>query len=203
MKIIAIGRNYAEHAHELNNPLPDEPVIFLMPDTSILNNNKPFFYPDFSQDIHYELEMVLKICRVGKNIQPRFASRYYDELTVGIDFTARDLQKKAKEQGLPWEKAKAFDHAAPLGQFVSRDQLPDPGSLHFHLELNGQTVQRGFTGDMLFSIDHIIAHVSRYFSLKMGDLIFTGTPAGVGPVQIGDHLEAYLENQKLLDFYVK
>lgn len=203
MKIIAIGRNYSEHAKELNNPIPSEPVVFLMPDTCILNNNKPFFYPDFSTDIHHELELVIKINRVGKHIEARFAHRYWDEITVGIDFTARDLQKRAKEKGLPWEKAKAFDGAAPLGQFIQKNNLIDPKAIGFHLLKNGELVQEGNSKDMLFSIDAIIAHVSQYFSLKMGDLIFTGTPAGVGPVQIGDRLEAFLEKDKLLDFQVK
>ena len=203
MKIIAIGRNYVDHAKELNNPVPTEPVVFLMPDTCILSNNKPFFYPDFSKDIHHELEIVIKICRVGKNIQAKFAHRYFDEVTVGIDFTARDLQKKAKEKGLPWEKAKAFDGAAPIGQFISTESLDNIEDLGFTLELNGEEVQAGNTKDMIFSIPEIIAYVSQFFSLKMGDLIFTGTPAGVGPVKIGDNLKAYIGDQKLLDFNVK
>lgn len=203
MKIIAIGRNYAEHARELNNPVPAEPVIFLMPDTCILNNNKPFFYPEFSTDIHHEIEIVLRINRVGKNIQAKFAHRYYNELTVGVDFTARDLQKAAKEKGLPWEKAKAFDGSAPVGQFIPLAKLSGPKAINFHLNINGARVQTGNTADMLFSFDQIIEHVSRYFSLKMGDLIFTGTPAGVGPVKIGDHLEGFIENEKLLDFHVR
>lgn len=203
MKIIAIGRNYIDHAKELNNPIPTEPVVFLMPDTCILNNNKPFFYPDFSKDIHHELEIVIKICRVGKNIQAQFAHRYFDAVTVGIDFTARDLQKKAKEKGLPWEKAKAFDGAAPIGEFISIDDIETIEDLPFSLELNDKRVQTGNTKDMIFSIPAIISYVSQYFSLKMGDLIFTGTPAGVGPVKIGDNLKAYIGDQKLLDFYVK
>lgn len=203
MKIIAIGRNYTEHARELNNPVPEEPVVFLMPDTCLLTNNKPFFYPEFSSDIHYELEIVLKINRVGRNIQPRFAHRYFDELTVGIDFTARDLQKEAKAKGLPWEKSKAFDGSAPIGRFIATKQLKNPESVNFYLDLNGKRVQTGNTGDMIFSFSKIISYVSQFFSLKMGDLIFTGTPAGVGPVAIGDHLKASIEGEVLLDFQVK
>ncbi len=203
MKIIAIGRNYVDHAKELNNPIPTEPVVFLMPDTCILNNNKPFFYPEFSSNIHHELELVLKINRVGKHIDEKFAHRYYNEITVGIDFTARDLQQKAKEKGLPWEKAKAFDGAAPLGECIAIDSLPDANAIPFSLEVNGQEVQRGNSKDMIFSFDQIISHVSHYFSLKMGDLIFTGTPAGVGPIQIGDQLTAKIDDQVLLDFFVK
>ncbi len=203
MKIIAIGRNYIDHAKELNNPVPTEPVVFLMPDTCILSNNKPFFYPDFSSDIHFEVELVLKINRVGKNIKAEFAHRYFDEVTVGIDFTARDLQAKAKAKGLPWEKAKAFDGSAPIGQFISLSELNDSESIAFSLDINGQRRQTGNSGDMIFSFNEIIAYVSRFFSLKMGDLIFTGTPAGVGPVTIGDKLEASIEGQVLLDFQIK
>jgi acylpyruvate hydrolase len=203
MKIIAIGRNYVDHAMELNNPVPTEPVVFLMPDTCILNNNKPFFYPDFSRDIHYEVELVLKINRVGKNIQAKFAHRYFEEITVGIDFTARDLQKKAKEKGLPWEKAKAFDGSAPIGEFVKLDDLQNKEAIPFALDLNGERVQSGNSSEMIFSFSEIIAYVSQFFSLKMGDLIFTGTPAGVGPVKIGDRLTASIEGKTLLDFDVK
>lgn len=203
MKIIAIGRNYIDHAKELNNPVPSEPVVFLMPDTSILSNNKPFFYPDFSDNIHYELEIVLKINRVGKNIQAKFAHRYFDEITVGIDFTARDLQKKAKEKGLPWEKAKAFDGSAPIGKFISLNKLKNQKEIDFSLDINSNRVQTGNSKEMIFSFSELIAYVSRFFSLKMGDLIFTGTPAGVGPVKIGDRLEAAIEGQSLLDFQIK
>lgn len=203
MKIIAIGRNYADHAKELNNPVPAEPVVFLMPDTCILNNNKPFFYPDFSNDIHHELELVIKISRLGKNIQEKFAHRYFKEISVGIDFTARDLQQKAKEKGLPWEKAKAFDGAAPIGKFIPFENLKNPDSIEFALDINEKRIQNGNSADMLFSFSAIIAHVSRFFTLKIGDLIFTGTPAGVGPVQINDRLTASIEGQTLLDFRVK
>jgi 2-keto-4-pentenoate hydratase/2-oxohepta-3-ene-1,7-dioic acid hydratase in catechol pathway len=203
MKIIAIGRNYIDHAKELNNPVPTEPVVFLKPDTALVKGNKPFFYPDFSADIHHEVEIVLRICKVGKNIAEEFAHRYYDELTVGIDFTARDLQQKAKEKGLPWEKAKAFDHSAPVGQFIPISSLPDPKSIRFSLDINGQRVQEGDTSDMIFSFDQLVSYVSRFFTLQMGDLIFTGTPAGVGPVSRGDRLVAGIGETVLLDFEVK
>lgn len=203
MKIIAIGRNYAEHAKELNNEIPDEPVIFLMPETAIIQKNKPFFYPDFSSDVHYEVELVLKINRLGKNIGEKFANRYYDEIGIGIDFTARDLQKKLKDKGLPWEKAKCFDGAAPLGKFIPKTELPDVNHISFTLEKNGEVVQKGNSKDMIHSFDAIIAHVSEYFTLKIGDLIFTGTPAGVGPVKIGDELCAKIEGKELLKFQVR
>jgi len=203
MKIIAIGRNYAAHAKELNNPLPTEPVVFLMPSTCIIQRNKPFYYPDFSNDIHYEVELVLKISRAGKNVDEKFAHRYYNEIGVGIDFTARDLQKKAKEKGLPWEKAKAFDGAAPLGTFIEKENLSDLNNISFKLNMNGEEVQSGNSGDMIFSFDQLISYVSKFFSLQIGDLIFTGTPSGVGPVKIGDRLEAFIEGESLLNFPVK
>ncbi len=203
MKIIAIGRNYAEHAKELNHPVPDEPVFFTMPETALLLKNQPFFYPDFSQDVHYEVELVVKISRLGKHIEERFAHRYYDKVSVGIDFTARDIQKQLKEKGLPWEKAKAFDGAAPVGKFIAKEDLPAADNITFSLQKNGETVQVGNTKDMLFSIDALIAHVSKYFMLKIGDLIFTGTPAGVGPVQIGDDLRAFIGEKELLKVQVK
>jgi 2-keto-4-pentenoate hydratase/2-oxohepta-3-ene-1,7-dioic acid hydratase in catechol pathway len=188
---------------ELSNQLPTEPVFFMKPDTSIITGNKPFFLPDFSNEIHHEVEIVLKICKVGKTISEKFASRYYDEIGIGIDFTARDLQAKAKEKGLPWEIAKAFEGSAPLGKFIPKKEITDIKNISFHLEKNGKMVQQGSTIDMIFSFDRIISYVSRFFPLKTGDLIFTGTPAGVGPVTIGDHLQAYIENQLLLDFKVK
>lgn len=203
MKILAIGRNYAEHAKELNNPIPTEPVIFLMPETALVRNNKPFFYPDFSNDIHYEVELVIKINKLGKNIAEKFAHRYYDEIGIGIDFTARDVQANLKKKGLPWEKSKAFDGAAPLGEFVSKNEFKDVTDINFSLEKNGEIVQNGNTKNMIFSFDAIIAHVSKFFTLKIGDLIFTGTPAGVGPVIIGDILNAKIENQELLKVSVK
>ena len=203
MKIICIGRNYAEHAKELNNPVPTVPVIFMKPDTAILKDNKPFYHPDFSNDIHHELEIVLKIAKEGKHIAEKFAHKYYNEIGLGIDFTARDIQQKHKEKGLPWELAKSFDHSAPISRFISKDQFKDLYQLNFHLELNGQTVQKGNTSDLLFQFEKLIAFVSQYITLKKGDLIFTGTPEGVGKVNIGDHLVGYLEGEKLLDFVIK
>ncbi len=203
MKIIAIGRNYADHAKELNNPLPSEPVVFMKPSTCIIKKNKPFFYPDFSSDIQHEVELVLKISKVGKNIEEKFANRYFNQIGIGIDFTARDLQRIAKEKGLPWEKAKAFDGAAPLGRFLEKDQLADIGNIPFSLKINGMLVQEGNSRDMIFSFDQMIAYVSKFFSLQIGDLIFTGTPAGVGPVKIGDRLEAFIGEESLLDFKIK
>ncbi len=203
MKIICIGRNYAEHAKELNNPVPTVPVIFMKPDTAILKDNKPFYHPTFSNDIHHELEIVLKIAKEGKHIAEKFAHKYYEEIGMGIDFTARDIQQKHKEKGLPWELAKSFDHSAPISRFIPKNQFKDLYQLNFHLELNGQTVQKGNTSDLLFQFEKLIAFVSQYITLKKGDLIFTGTPEGVGKVNIGDHLEGYLEGEKLLDFFVK
>jgi 2-keto-4-pentenoate hydratase/2-oxohepta-3-ene-1,7-dioic acid hydratase in catechol pathway len=178
-------------------------VLFSKPESALLQNNKPFFYPDFSTDIQYETEIVLKIDRLGKSIAPKFAHRYFSEITVGIDFTARDLQKRCKEKGHPWEIAKAFDNSAPVGLMTPKTAFPDIQNVNFHLDVNGTTVQQGNTKDMIFSIDQIIAHASQYFTLKNGDLIFTGTPHGVGPVKIGDRLQAYLEDELVLDFRVK
>jgi 2-keto-4-pentenoate hydratase/2-oxohepta-3-ene-1,7-dioic acid hydratase in catechol pathway len=203
MKIFAIGMNYVEHTRELNNPVPSEPVFFMKPDTSIIRNNKPFYYPDFSEELHYESEIVLKLNRVGKNISEKFAHRYYTEIGIGIDFTARDVQKNCREKGLPWEIAKAFDGSAPLGKFLPKDQFSDVHKLNFHLDINGVTVQKGNTGDLIFSFEKIIDHIYKYITIRMGDLIFTGTPAGVGPVKIGNHLQAYIEDRLMLDFYVK
>lgn len=203
MKILAIGRNYVNHAKELNNPVPDEPVVFSMPDTALLKNNNDFYYPDFSKDIHHELELVVKISRVGKNIPLEFAHRYYDEIGLGIDFTARDIQAECKKKGLPWEKAKAFDGAAPISQFISKDKFQSVDNLDFSLSINGNRVQSGNTSNMIFSVDYLIAYLSKFFTLKIGDLIYTGTPEGVGPVKIGDHLIAELEGEKLMDFFVK
>jgi len=203
MKILAIGMNYPSHVKEMNNILSPEPVIFSKPESALLQNNKPFFYPDFSTDIQYETEIVVIIDRLGKNIAQKFAHRYYSEITVGIDFTARDLQKRCKEKGHPWEIAKAFDNSAPVGRMTPKTAFPDIQNINFHLDINWMTVQQGNTKDMIFSVDQIIAHVSKYFTLKNGDLIFTGTPHGVGPVKIGDRLQAYLENELVLDFKVK
>lgn len=204
MKIICIGRNYIEHAKELNNPLPENPVYFLKPDTSLVIRNRPFFYPDFSSDIHYETELVLKICKVGKSIPEKFAHEYYDSIGVGFDFTARDLQQKCKEKGLPWEIAKGFDYSAPISpEFIPVEQFSDLKNIRFSMLLNGVKVQDGNSGDMIFSFDKIISYVSRFMTLRTGDLIFTGTPAGVGPVKIGDKLEAFLEDRLLLKCLIK
>lgn len=204
MKIIAVGMNYAQHNEELGHTARNEdPVIFMKPDSAILKDGKPFFIPDFSDEIHYETELVVRICRLGKNIAPRFAYRYYDAVTVGIDFTARDLQRKFRAMGNPWELCKGFDNSAAIGTFVPIEQFSDKESLNFHLKIDGREVQRGNTFDMLFQIDDIIAYVSQFVTLKIGDLLFTGTPAGVGPVSSGQHLEGYLEHEKLLDFYIR
>jgi acylpyruvate hydrolase len=203
MKIIAIGRNYIDHAKELNNPVPAEPIFFLKPDTTLIRNNQPFFYPDFSNDIHYEVEIVVKFDKLGKNIAHKFAHRYYTEIGIGIDFTARDLQNKCKEKGLPWEIAKSFDGAAPISKFLKLESIGDINALNFRLELNGKTVQQGNTSEMIFSVDKLIEYVSKFMTIKIGDLMFTGTPAGVGPVKIGDRLTAYIEDKKMLDFQVK
>jgi 2-keto-4-pentenoate hydratase/2-oxohepta-3-ene-1,7-dioic acid hydratase in catechol pathway len=203
MKIIAIGRNYTEHAKELNNSVPAEPVFFMKPDTAIIKDNKPFFYPDFTKNLHFETEIVLKIGRVGKNIGENFAPRYFKEIGIGIDFTARDIQDKCKEKGLPWEIAKAFDGSAPISRFVPVEKYADIHTLNFHLDINGTTVQKGNTRDMIFSFEKLISHVSKYVTIKIGDLIFTGTPAGVGAVKIGDRLQAYIEDELFLDFYIR
>ena len=204
MKIIAVGMNYAAHNKELHHTLElTEPTIFMKSDSSLLKDGKPFFIPDFSSEIHYETELVVKIDRLGKNIAERFAHRYYSEVTVGIDFTARDLQRRLREQSLPWEISKAFDNSAVIGTFIPLEKAGNVNQLSFHLDMNGKTVQQGNTADMLFSVDQIIAYVSRFFTLKIGDLIYTGTPVGVGPVSIGDHLEGYLGERKLLDFHVR
>lgn len=202
MKIIAIGRNYAEHIKELQNERPDEPVVFLKPDTALLKDNAPFYYPDFSQDIHHEVEILLKINKEGKNIDPKFAHKYYDEIGIGIDFTARDLQQKCKTKGLPWEIAKAFNGSAPVSSFVPKSGY-NLADLNFSLLINGETRQLGNTKLMLFDFDYLVAYVSKFFTLKTGDILFTGTPQGVGPVQVGDRLEAFIGDQKMLNFEVK
>ena len=197
--------NYSLHCKELhaNESLPQEPVIFMKPDSAILKDSKPFFIPDFSQQIDYETELVVRINRLGKNISERFAHRYYDAVTVGIDFTARDLQKKFRAEGKPWELCKGFDSSAAIGDWVDVEKFKDIQDIHFHLDINGKTVQTGHTRDMLFGVDKIIAYVSQFCTLKIGDLLFTGTPVGVGPVNIDNHLEGYLENEKVLDFYIR
>jgi acylpyruvate hydrolase len=203
MKIICIGHNYREHAKELNTPIPEEPVFFMKPDSAILLDNKPFYLPDFSREVHHEVEILVKIHRLGKNIERKFAHRYYNEITVGIDFTARDLQRKCKAEGKPWEISKAFDGSAVVGKFIKISNQINPQAINFSLQLNGIRVQSGNTADMIFSIDQIIEYVSKFITLKIGDLIYTGTPQGVGPVKINDRLEAYIEDKKLLDIEVK
>lgn len=203
MKIICIGRNYSEHAKELGNTVPEEPVLFLKPDSALLINNQPFFYPEFSRNIHYETELVLKISRIGKNIEKKYAYKYYDEIGIGIDFTARDIQEECKKKGLPWEKAKGFDSSAAIGKFLSKNDFSDLKNINFSCTLNGNTVQQGNSGGMLFSFDAIVSYISKFFTLKIGDLVFTGTPAGVGPVKIGDTLECFIEREKLLEVRIK
>jgi len=203
MKIIAIGRNYAEHIEELKNERPSQPVVFLKPDTAMLKDNAPFYYPDFSKDVHYEVEIILKISKEGKYIEEKFAHKYYDEIGVGIDFTARDLQQQCKEKGLPWEIAKAFNGSAPVSGFVPKSNFEDIKALDFSLKVNGETRQQGNTSLMIFSFDYMISYVSQFFTFKKGDIIFTGTPKGVGPVQIGDRLEAFVMNEKMMDFQVR
>lgn len=205
MKIIAVGMNYVAHCQELhaNEELPKEPVIFMKPDSALLKDSKPFFIPDFSKQIDYETELVVRICRLGKNIAPRFAHRYYDAVTVGIDFTARDLQNRLRSEGKPWEISKGFDNSAVIGDFVPLSRFKDVQNLNFHLNIDGTQVQQGNTNDMIFKIDDLIAYISQFYTLKIGDLLYTGTPVGVGPVSINQHLEGYLEGEKLLDFYVR
>jgi 2-keto-4-pentenoate hydratase/2-oxohepta-3-ene-1,7-dioic acid hydratase in catechol pathway len=202
MKIICIGMNYQEHARELGNEVPDTPVFFMKADSALLRKNQPFFYPDFSSDIHYEAELVIKINKVGRNIKPEFVHRYFDEITLGADITARDLQKECRQNGMPWEICKSFDQSAPMGKFVDKN-LYNLRQLNFCLTVNGETVQKGNTEDMIFSLEEIVAYVSRFITLKTGDVIFTGTPPGVGPLQINDHVEGYIENEKILEFVVK
>jgi len=217
MKIFAVGMNYVEHNKELNNTLlitekyerkTEEPVIFTKADSALLKNGKPFFIPDFMGRIDHEAELVVRICRLGKGIPEKFAHRYYDAVTVGVDFTAREVQKKAKDLGRPWTIAKGFDGSAVIGEWVPIARSEEHSTfniqdLHFHLDINGKTVQTGFSGDMLYKVDELIAYISRFFTLKTGDLLYTGTPVGVGPVHIDDHIEGYLEGQKVLDFWCK
>ena len=203
MKIICIGRNYADHAKELNNPVPKQPLIFMKPPSALLVNNKPLYYPEFTKDLHYEAEIVLKICRNGRHVQKAFAHKYYKEIAFGIDFTARDIQGQCKEKGHPWEIAKGFDNSAGLSKFIPLDSLKNSKEISFHLNKNGERVQTGTTADLIFDFDYLITHISKYFKLQIGDFIYTGTPAGVGPVQIGDHLEGFIEEQQLLSCYIK
>jgi 2-keto-4-pentenoate hydratase/2-oxohepta-3-ene-1,7-dioic acid hydratase in catechol pathway len=207
MKIFCIGLNYGAHIQEMHKDMKfvgtDEPVVFMKPDTALIKDDQPFYYPAFSKLIHHEVELVLKINKPGKNIQAEFANKYYDEIGIGIDFTARDLQAKLKEKGLPWEKSKAFDGAAVVGKFIHKKTLGDINNINFHLTINGKVIQKGNTKNLLTSFDEIVSHISHYFTLKTGDLIYTGTPEGVGPVKISDRLQAYIEDQKLLDFEIK
>ena len=205
MKIFAVGMNYAQHNKELDGTLykPEAPVIFTKADSALLKDRKPFFIPDHLGQIDYEAELVVRICKLGKTVPERFAHRYYDAVTVGIDFTARELQKKLREAGQPWDLCKGFDGAAALGEWVSKEKFRDVQAMHFHLDINGQTVQEGRTSDMIFSIDHIVSYISQFFTLKTGDIIYTGTPVGVGPVHIDDHLEGWVEDRKVLEFNCK
>jgi len=192
-----------DHIREMNNPIPEVPVFFLKPDTSLIRNNNPFFYPEFTNDLQYELEVVLKVNRLGRNISEKFAHRYFNEIGLGIDFTARDLQRLCKDKGMPWEMAKAFDGSAPISDFITKDQFENLSNIKFKLEKNDELVQGGNTKDMVFNFDRIISYVSKFITLRTGDLIFTGTPVGVGPVKIGDRLKAYLEDKLMLDFFIK
>lgn len=203
MKIICVGRNYSEHAKELRNEIPDKPVIFMKPQTALLKDNKPFYYPEWTSDLHYETEVVLKICRQGKYIDEKFARKYFEEVTVGIDFTARDIQNQQKAKGLPWEIAKAFDGSAVIGQFKKMAYENAQRGINFSMNLNGIEVQKGNTNEMMFPFEKIIAYVSQFFTLQTGDLIYTGTPAGVGPVKIGDRLEGFLEREQVFAFEIK
>ncbi|MCB4798880.1 fumarylacetoacetate hydrolase family protein [Neotamlana laminarinivorans] len=203
MKLICIGRNYTKHIEELENEKPTEPVIFMKPDTAILLKKQPFFIPDFSNDVHYEVEVLVKVNRVGKYIDKKFAHKYYNEIGLGIDFTARDLQSKLKEKGLPWEKAKAFDGSAVVGKWLSKDEFTNVNEMNFSLKKNENVVQNGNTSHMLWKIDEIIEYVSKYFTLKIGDIIFTGTPAGVGKVSVNDNLKGFIENKEMFSITVK
>lgn len=203
MKIFAIGRNYVEHIKELNNERPDEPVIFTKPDTALVRNNQPFYYPEFSSDIHYEVELVLRICKMGKNIHEKFAHKYFDAIGLGIDFTARDIQSKAKAKGLPWALAKGFDGSAPVSEFLPIDYFQDINNINFSLKIDGEVKQQGNSSLMLFNYNKIISYISKFVTLRNSDLIFTGTPKGVGSIKIGNKLEGYIENTKLLDIDIK
>ena len=203
MKIFCIGRNYVDHAKELDNPIPEKPIWFIKPDTCLIHKNRPFFFPEYSQDIHFEVELVVRINKIGKYIQEKFAHTYYDEIGIGLDFTARDLQMIAKEKGLPWSEAKCFEGSAPLGEFVPKSKFDDVQNIDFRLEKNGEIVQQSNSKEMIFKIDQLIAYLSQFATLKIGDLIFTGTPKGVGPVQPEDVLEAYIGEEKLLRTVVK
>ena len=203
MKIIAVGRNYSDHAKELNNPVPQTPVIFMKPDTALLKDNKDFYYPEFSKDVHYEVELVFRICNEGKHVSPKFAHKYVDAIGLGIDFTARDVQAVHKEKGLPWELAKAFDHSAVISPLFPKENFADLKNINFSLQKNGETVQSGNSSDMLFDIDSLIVFVSQYITLRKGDLIYTGTPVGVGPIALGDKFEGFIEDQSVFTCNIK
>lgn len=203
MKIICVGRNYVEHAKELNNPIPKEPLLFIKPDSALLRNNETFFIPEWTQDCHYEAEIFVRIDRPGKHIQEKFASSYYSQVGIGIDITARDVQARCKEKGHPWERAKGFDGSAPVSKLLPLSDLPDIGNINFSLNKNGEQVQLGNTSDMLFSVDYLISEISKLFTLKIGDFIFTGTPAGVGKLEPGDKLEAFIEDKRMMSFLIK
>ncbi|MFA5587339.1 MAG: fumarylacetoacetate hydrolase family protein [Bacteroidales bacterium] len=204
MKIICIGKNYLEHIREMEGKIPEEPIFFLKPDTALLRNNDPFYIPEWTGNLHHEVELVLRICRLGKNIEMKFAHRYYDAISLGIDFTARDVQSELMKKGLPWEKAKAFDYSAAISsKFFPLNSFPKLQKIRFRLDVNNQTVQQATSELMIFGFDEIISHISKFMTLKIGDLIYTGTPAGVGPVKIGDRLEGYLEDEKMFDFRIR
>jgi acylpyruvate hydrolase len=203
MKILAVGRNYVAHIDELKNERPEDPVIFTKPDTALSRNNKPFYYPDFSKDIHFEVELVLKVAKIGKNIQEKFASRYIEAIGIGIDFTARDLQNKLKDKGLPWTLAKGFDGSAPVSEFIPAEEFKDLNNINFSLKVDGKLRQEGNSGLMIFSFEKIISFISKFITIKGGDIIFTGTPKGVGAVEIGNKLEAFIENNKMLGVEIK
>ncbi len=203
MKVIAVGRNYIDHAKELNNPVPTTPVIFMKPDTAILKDNKDFYYPEFSKDVHYEVEIVIRICNEGKHVSPKFAHKYYDAIGLGIDFTARDIQAQHKEKGLPWELAKAFDHSAVISPLLPKEDFPDMKQISFSMLKNGETVQSGNTHDMIFDFETLIVYISKYITLRKGDLIYTGTPVGVGPIAIGDKFEGRIGDQTMFTCNIK
>ncbi|MGB1240891.1 MAG: fumarylacetoacetate hydrolase family protein [Chitinophagales bacterium] len=203
MKIFCIGRNYVDHAKELNNPVPKKPLVFSKPQTALVRENRPFFYPEFSKNIHHEIEIVLKVCRLGKHIAPKFAHKYYNEVTLGIDFTARDIQSQLKAKGHPWLLAKGFDGSAPIGKWLSIEEIGDVNNIDFSMTKNEEIIQAGNTKDLIFDFDYLITYISQFFTLQIGDLIFTGTPAGVGPVVIGDKLEGFVGEQKLLECNIK
>jgi len=203
MKIICVGRNYAEHVAELNNEIESDPILFIKPDSAVLQKRNPFYIPDFSKDVHHEVELVLKIKKTGKHIQERFAKKYFDEIGLGIDFTARDIQLECKKKGLPWEKAKAFDGSCVVGQFIPISEIENINNISFRLDKNGKEIQTGNSNEMIHSFDKLLVEISKYFTLKIGDLVFTGTPAGVGPVIAGDKLEGYIEDWKSFSINIK